>query len=169
MKRKFLLVVGLGVGYVVGARAGREKYDAMKAKLDGAWESPRVRRARLEVESYARQQAPIIRDRAEAAAKAAPGVIADGARRTATVAKDVADRTVAVAKDVADKTVTTAKDVADKTVTTAKDVAGKTATTAKDVAGKTSTAAKDTAERAILTAGAARDDVLEDDPDYDNR
>ena len=91
MKSKLLLIIGLGAGYVLGARAGREKYDAMKAQVDKVWENPRVARARRDVEAYTRQQAPIIKARAEAAAKAAPGAIADAA-------KDVANRTSDVAK-----------------------------------------------------------------------
>ena len=165
MRPKVLLLVGLAIGYVLGARAGRERYEQMRERVSRLWESPRVRRAREEVETYARQQAPVIRARAEAAAKAAPGVITDGARVTAETAKTVADRTAAAAIDVAERTATvakdvsqtvarTAKDVADKTATAAKDVVGKTATTVKDLAGKTATTANDVAGRA---SGAAKD------------
>jgi hypothetical protein len=66
-----------------------------------------VQKARREVSDYAREQAPVIRARAEA------------------VTKDVADRTVTVAKDVADRTVTAVKEVADKTVTAAKGTASR--------------------------------------------
>ena len=152
MRRKLMLVVGLGAGYILGARAGREQYDRLKATANDLWQNPRVAKARREVEAYARTQAPIIKERAEAAAKAAPGVVADGARKTADVAKDVAGKTADTAKDVAGKTAEVAKDVAGKTASTAKDVAGKTASTAKDVAGKTATAAKDVAEKTATTA-----------------
>ena len=81
MARKFLFLVGLGAGYVLGARAGREQYDKLVAQADKLWQSPRVARARKDVEAYARQQAPIIAERAKAAAEAAPGAIADGARK----------------------------------------------------------------------------------------
>ena len=101
MKRKFLLIVGIGLGYVIGARAGREKYDRMKATAQRYWRDPRVVKVRDDVETYARTQAPIIRDRAE------------------TVARDVAEKTATTAKDVAAKTSTTAKDVASKTSATA--------------------------------------------------
>jgi len=184
------LLLGLGVGYVLGTKAGREKYDALKTRVDSVWESPRVAKARRDVESYARQQAPIIRDRAEAVAKAAPGVIADTAKdvatnttnfakdvagKTAEVAKDVAGKTADVAKDVADKTATTARSVADKTTATAKDVAGKTAATAKDVrdqVGKTASdlrgRGEEAVERATNAAGRARDEALDDTADDDD-
>ena len=181
------LVVGLGVGYVLGTKAGRERYDAMKNRVESVWESPKVAKARRDVEAYARQQAPIIRDRAEAVAKAAPGVIADTAKdvaaKTTEVAKDVAGKTADVAKDVAATTAATAKTVADKTAATAKDVAGKTAATAKTVADKTTATAhdvreqvgktasdlrergEDVVERATNAVGRARDEALEDTAD----
>lgn len=179
MKPKHLFVIGLGVGYIVGARAGRERFEQLKSGALDLWESPRVAKTRRDLEAYARQQAPIIVERAEAAAKAAPGVIADGAKKTADVARDVAGKTANTAKDVAGKTATTAKDVAEKTATVARDVAGKTASTAKDVAEDvrgqvTRTAAdlrtrgEDVVERATLRAGAARDEILEDDLDEDD-
>ncbi|MDH6180639.1 gas vesicle protein [Microbacteriaceae bacterium SG_E_30_P1] len=153
--RLLALAAGLAVGYVLGTRAGREKYDAMKAKVSAVWEDPRVARARREVEEYARAQAPIIRDRAEAAVKAAPGV-----------AKDVADRVSSTAKDVAGKVSTTAKDAAATATATAKDVGDRVATTAKDVGDRVATTARDVTERVTEAAGDARDQalhVMEDD------
>ncbi len=39
---KFGLVVGLGVGYVLGARAGRERYEELKASWDQFMGNPSV-------------------------------------------------------------------------------------------------------------------------------
>ena len=175
--RLIMLALGVAVGYVVGTRDGRERYDAMKAKVMGVWEDPRVARARRDVEDYARQQAPIIRERAEAAAKAAPGVIADGAKAAAGAAKDVADKSAEFAKDVAGKSADLAKDVASKVSATAKDVATKAADTAADVRDQASKVASDLRARgealvdsAVVSAGEARDQVLdavEDDEEDD--
>jgi len=122
-----LLALGLGiaVGYVLGTRDGRERYDAMKGKVTEFWENPRVVKTRADVEKFAKAQAPVIMERAEAAAKAAPGVIADGAKITAEAAREAADRTAEVAKDVASRVSATAKDVAEKISETAKDVVDK--------------------------------------------
>jgi len=178
MNPKILLFVGLAAGYVLGARAGREQYDALTKQANKLWENPRVARARREVEAYARQQAPIIRDRAEAAAKAAPGVIADAAKdvanKTSEVAKDVAAKTSEVAKDVATKTSEVAKDVAAKTSATAKNVAAKATDVAGDVrdsvvktTGDLRDKGEDAVERAVAAAGSARDNALETEPDDD--
>ena len=113
MKKSLLIVlVGLGVGYVLGARAGRERYDLIVDKVTGVWEDPRVARARREAARYAREQAPVIRDRAQAVAKAAPGVVADRAKDVAAAAKATADRTVATTRRVADRTTSAATSAA---------------------------------------------------------
>jgi sRNA-binding protein len=97
MKKTLLIVaVGLGIGYILGARAGRERYDQIVDAANGIWEDPRVVKARREAAHYARQQAPVVRDKAEALAK-------DVASRTASTAKAAADRTVTAAKSAADK------------------------------------------------------------------
>lgn len=159
--RLFMLALGVGVGYVLGTRAGRERYDAMKAQVLKVWDDPRVVKARTDVEDYAKQQAPIIRERAEAAAKAAPGVIAD-------TAKDVADKVTSTAKDVRDQAVSVAKDVRDQATTVAKDV--------RDQAGKVAADLRERGEAfvdsAVAQAGEARDrvlDTIDDEDDAPNR
>lgn len=38
------LLIGAGVGYVLGTRAGREKYDKMAAEAQKLWRDPRVQK-----------------------------------------------------------------------------------------------------------------------------
>jgi hypothetical protein len=111
-KSLFIVLVGLGVGYVLGARAGRERYDLIVEKVNGVWEDPRVAKARREAARYAREQGPVLRDKAQAVAKAAPGYVADRAKATTAAAKDVADRTVATTRRVADRATNAATDAA---------------------------------------------------------
>jgi gas vesicle protein len=171
--RILILAVGVAIGYVLGTRDGRARYDQMKAKVTELWEDPRVVRARKDVEAYARQQAPVIRERAEAAAKAAPGVAKDVAGRVATVATDVAGQVTETAKDVSAKAAATAKDVSAKAATAAKDVSARATATAKDVRERAGEVASDLRERgeaavdtAVEAAGKARDaalDIIDDD------
>ena len=42
MKGKVLFVVGLGVGYVLGTRAGRERYEQIKRAAENVWNTPAV-------------------------------------------------------------------------------------------------------------------------------
>jgi hypothetical protein len=177
MKRKLFVVgVGVSIGYLLGSRAGRERYDWMKARAMKLWENPRVARTRHDVEAYARLQAPVIRERAEAAAKAAPGLAHDVTARVSDTAKDVADKTAAAAREVADRAVSTAKNVADKTVTTARGAAEKANDVGADVRRTADRVASDLKERGenvvdtvVATAGQTRDKALdplddEDDP-----
>ena len=39
---KLSFLVGLGAGYVLGTRAGRERYDQIASKAQGVWRDPRV-------------------------------------------------------------------------------------------------------------------------------
>lgn len=58
MKGKILFVTGLAVGYVLGTRAGREKYEQIKAQATKLWNDPRVQHQVDNVESFVRDKAP---------------------------------------------------------------------------------------------------------------
>lgn len=58
MKGKILLVVGLGVGYVLGSRAGRERYEQIKATASKLWNDPRVQRQVSNAEDFVKDKAP---------------------------------------------------------------------------------------------------------------
>ena len=45
MKFRTGLILGLGVGFVLGAKAGRERYDQMKSALDSVRGNETVKRA----------------------------------------------------------------------------------------------------------------------------
>jgi uncharacterized membrane-anchored protein YhcB (DUF1043 family) len=58
MKGKILLVVGVGIGYVLGTRAGREKYDQMKAAVEKLWNDPRVQKQVDNAQEFVKDKAP---------------------------------------------------------------------------------------------------------------
>jgi hypothetical protein len=58
MKGKILLVVGLAVGYVLGTRAGREKYEEIKATATKLWNDPRVQKQVNNAEDFVKDKAP---------------------------------------------------------------------------------------------------------------
>lgn len=62
MRGKVLLVVGLGVGYVLGARAGREKYDELVDKVQKFWNDPRVQKQAKVVGDFVNEKAPDVAD-----------------------------------------------------------------------------------------------------------
>ncbi len=58
MKGKILLVVGLGVGYVLGTRAGRARYEQMKKAATALWNDPRVQHQVNNAEEFVKDKAP---------------------------------------------------------------------------------------------------------------
>ncbi|WP_043993399.1 hypothetical protein [Leifsonia xyli] len=57
MGGKILFVAGAAVGYVLGARAGRKRYDQMKAAATRVWESPSVQKRVHAVEDFVAEKA----------------------------------------------------------------------------------------------------------------
>lgn len=62
MKGKILFVAGLGLGYVLGTRAGREKYEQLKAQALKVWNDPRVQKQVDAVEDFVKDKAPEVAD-----------------------------------------------------------------------------------------------------------
>lgn len=70
MRGKLLFVLGAGVGYVVGARAGRERYEAMKAQADSLWKDPRVQEKVSEAGEAVKHRVPDVQGKLTGAAGA---------------------------------------------------------------------------------------------------
>jgi len=62
MRSKIALLVGLGVGYVLGAKAGRERYEQIKDKAESLWNDPRVQKQVGNVSDFAKEKAPEVVD-----------------------------------------------------------------------------------------------------------
>ena len=178
MKLKLLFVVGLAVGYLLGARAGRAKYDELKGKANDAWEDPRVQRVVTDAQEFVKENAPLVQDRVVAGTKAAVVGVQDGYVKATETAKEVSSRVADTAKEVTGKVVDTAHDVTGKVVETAHDVTEKVVSTAHDVTGKVVGTAHELRERAsgrgddvvdsvLVAVAKARDGALEDDNDDD--
>ena len=58
MRGKLVLLVGVGIGYVLGARAGRERYEDIKVWARNLWNDPRVQHQVHEAEEFAKDKAP---------------------------------------------------------------------------------------------------------------
>lgn len=58
MKGKILLATGIAIGYVLGTRAGREKYDQMVAGFHRFWNDPRVQQQVHNAEDFVKDKAP---------------------------------------------------------------------------------------------------------------
>lgn len=93
MKGKILLLVGLGVGYVLGTRAGREKYDELKATAQKFWNDPRVQKRVDDAQDFVKDKAPEVAE-----------FLADGAK---TVVSKVSGSKAPASKPATSKPATT--------------------------------------------------------------
>jgi histidinol-phosphate/aromatic aminotransferase/cobyric acid decarboxylase-like protein len=55
MKGKAALLAGLGIGYVLGTRDGRERYEQLKAQANKAWNNPRVQQTASKAQTKAQE------------------------------------------------------------------------------------------------------------------
>jgi hypothetical protein len=69
--KKLLLLAVAGVGYVLGARAGRERYDQIAGTVNKVKNDPRVQEKTQQAVDSARQQAPVVADKVTSVAGAA--------------------------------------------------------------------------------------------------
>ena len=55
---KMSFLAGVGVGYVLGARAGRQRYEQIKSGAQGVWNNPKVQETVTHAQDFAAQHAP---------------------------------------------------------------------------------------------------------------
>ena len=111
MKGKILFVVGLGVGYVLGTRAGREKYEKMKRQAQWLWDSPAISDARDRVDLFVKEHTP---DVAELVADGVKKVVAGVAGKPAPAPRTAASTSSSSRTTAAKKPASTAKKPAAK-------------------------------------------------------
>jgi hypothetical protein len=72
MSKLGMLAAG-AVGYVLGARAGRERYEQIAYQAQRLWTNPTVQRAASQAQDRAREAAPVVAEKVGGAAKHAAG------------------------------------------------------------------------------------------------
>ena len=84
MKKLLILVAG-GIGYVLGTKAGRERYEQMRSTFNKVKDDPRVQEKTQQATELAKQKAPIVKDKlADAADKGAAKVGSSNGSSTTT-------------------------------------------------------------------------------------
>ncbi len=86
MRGKILFAAGLAVGYVLGTRAGRERYEQMKRAAQGFWNDPRVQRRVDQVEDFVREKAPEVAEFVTDGAKKVVDQVSGASRKPAPAA-----------------------------------------------------------------------------------
>jgi hypothetical protein len=75
--KKLLLLAAAGVGYVLGARAGRERYEQIMGTVNKVKNDPRVQEKAQQAVDTAKQQAPVVADKVSSAASSATAAAKD--------------------------------------------------------------------------------------------
>lgn len=75
---KIKMLVAGGVGYVLGARAGRERYEQIKAAATRVRNNPQVQQKAQQAVDLAKEQAPVVKDKLGEAAGAAKAKVGGG-------------------------------------------------------------------------------------------
>ena len=96
LRKTTALAIG-AAGYVLGSRAGRGRYEQIKAQAEKIWGSPAVQDAASQAQDFAEQKAPVVKDK-----------VAEVADVAASKASDIADKATSKAKDTASKAKETA-------------------------------------------------------------
>ncbi len=98
MKGKVLFIAGLATGYVLGARAGRKRYEQIRSGWEKIWNTEPVQKQVAKVEGFAKARISEV-----------PQVIASGVKKVAsTVVSDATpgeklDSTISTAKKTAEE------------------------------------------------------------------
>jgi hypothetical protein len=145
MKGKILFVVGLGVGYVLGTRAGRERYEQIRRAAERVWNRPEVQQGVDTVKDFAKTR---VGDLSETVLDGVKSLIGN-ATKTSGASKADVDRAARSAKENIAKAASAAKSAVDDAASKlgdAVDEAGKTASKSASSASsvKSSTSGRST-------------------------
>ncbi|MFZ7086602.1 hypothetical protein [Curtobacterium sp. RRHDQ10] len=154
MKGRLLFAAGLGLGFVLGARAGRGSYERIKSRAQDVWTDPKVQKGLHDAEEFVKDKAPIVGEKLRDATVSASGAVRDriSGDSSASDRLDDAQGHVADAAGSAKDAAGSAKDVASNAVDNAKHNASDIASTAEDTASDAAATAKDTASDVAATA-----------------
>lgn len=100
---KLTMIVAAGAGYVLGARAGRERYEQIRSQAQRVWSDPRVQQRKDQATETAKQKAGVAADAAKQKATQAAGAAQDKASSVTNTAKEkVADTADEAGNDAID-------------------------------------------------------------------
>lgn len=87
MKTRLAFIAGAGVGYVLGARAGRKSYEQIKTQATNLWNNPKVQDGVQKATDTISEKAPVVAEKAKEAAAAGAEKAKDAASTGADKAK----------------------------------------------------------------------------------
>jgi len=130
MRGKVLFVVGLGVGYVLGTRAGRERYEQIKKAAEGVWNTPSVQQGVGTVKEFAASR---VGDLSDTVLDGVKTLIGNSVRGSGATKSDVGNASRSAKEGVA-KSARAAKSAVDTAADALDDVIDHAAETAAETA-----------------------------------
>jgi hypothetical protein len=85
--KRLPLLIAAGVGYVLGTKAGRERYEQIRGTFNKVKDDPRVQEKAHQAADLAKEKAPVVKDKLTEAADAATTKV-----KSATGSNDPADK-----------------------------------------------------------------------------
>jgi len=76
--RKLTILIAGGVGYVLGTRAGRERYEQIKRTATRVKDDPRVQEKAAQAADLAKEKAPVVKDKVTSTASTAASKVTPG-------------------------------------------------------------------------------------------
>ena len=86
MKKLLVLVAG-GIGYVLGTKAGRQRYEQLRGTFNKVKEDPRVQEKAHQAADLAKEKVPVVKEKVTHAADAASAKV-----RSVTGSSEPADK-----------------------------------------------------------------------------
>lgn len=80
--KKLMMLAAVAIGYVLGARAGRERYDQIMSLVNRVKNDPRVQEKAHQAMDVAREQAPVMAEKVTHAAGAAAAKVSGDGHQT---------------------------------------------------------------------------------------
>jgi hypothetical protein len=75
--KKMTLLTGMAVGYVLGTRAGRERYNQIMGQFQRVANDPRVKEKASQATTAVKQNAPVVKEKVAGAASSAKEMAQD--------------------------------------------------------------------------------------------
>ena len=97
MKKRLILLAGLGVGFVLGSRTGRQSYEKLKAQAQDLWTDPRVQDTVDKANQSIREKSPVVADAVQTAADKVNAAAGAGSTGTGTAGNGAAAGTAGTA------------------------------------------------------------------------
>lgn len=93
MMKKLMVLAAGAAGYVLGTKAGRERYEQIRGMARGVKDDPRVQQQAHKAADLAREKAPVVKDKVSGAAGAAASKVSpSGSTSSATHRSDLEDQ-----------------------------------------------------------------------------